>query len=160
MAYDRVRSYSINYCMEGDVENPDKMKANIPLNQVLWDAGEPRYGYQKLTDIGTRLKGPNVADAWVFCEENADTINNGCIAWGGPTTYADTPACEHRQGCNFSFADGHVEYHKWVTGYNATLNFGISEPAKGPGGGWVSPGVGFNVADYKWLTMHGTATYP
>lgn len=159
-AYDRVRSYSINYCMEGDVEDADKMKQGIPLNQVLWDQGMPRYGYRKLPDIGTRLKGPDVADAWVFCEEGADSINNGCIAWGGATTWADTPACDHNNGDNFSFADGHVEYHKWVTGYNATLNIGICEPAKGPNGGWKSPGVGFNPADYNWVTTHGTAPYP
>jgi prepilin-type N-terminal cleavage/methylation domain-containing protein/prepilin-type processing-associated H-X9-DG protein len=160
LPYPRVRSYSINYCMEGDAENALKIASGIPINQTLWDQGDHRYGYQKLTDIGTRLKGPDVSDAWVFCEEGADSINNGCIAWGGPTGWADTPACEHDQGCTFSFADGHVEYHRWVTGYNASLNIGICEPAKGPNGGWKSPGVGFNLSDYNWVTSHGSATYP
>ncbi|MGH7979780.1 MAG: H-X9-DG-CTERM domain-containing protein, partial [Limisphaerales bacterium] len=159
VSYERVRSYSINYCMEGDGENQLKIKQGWPLDEVLWGGG--RYGYQKLTDIGTRLKGPDVADAWVFCEENADSINNGCIAWGANSSgWADTPASEHTQGDNFSFADGHVEYHKWVTGWNSTLKIGICEPARGPNGGWVSPGVGFNAADYNWVTQHGSAPYP
>lgn len=157
--YDRVRSYSINYCMEGDAENALKAQENYPLNEVLWGGG--RYGYQKLTDIGTRLKGPDVSDAWVFCEENADSINNGCIAWGSTSaSWADTPASDHNYGDNFTFADGHVEYHKWVTGWNAALNTGVCKPARGPGGGWTSPGVGFNPTDYNWVTQHGSAPYP
>src|ERR1700722_10123020 len=30
---DRVRSYSINYCMEGDSENALKLQSNVPRNQ-------------------------------------------------------------------------------------------------------------------------------
>jgi prepilin-type N-terminal cleavage/methylation domain-containing protein/prepilin-type processing-associated H-X9-DG protein len=161
MPYDRVRSYSINYCMEGDVENAIKPQKNCPLNAVLWTwSAIPRYGYQKLTDIGTRLKGPGVSDAWVLTEESADTIDNGCLAWGSSTLWANTPASDHNNGDNFTFADGHVEYHKWVTGWNATQHTGICEPAKGPNGGWVGPSVGFNPSDYNWVTQHGTAPYP
>ncbi|HTV40603.1 MAG TPA: DUF1559 domain-containing protein [Candidatus Sulfotelmatobacter sp.] len=159
--YARVRSYSINYCMEGDAENLAKVTNNCPINAVLWTwPGIPRYGYQRLTDIGTRLKGPDPVDAWVFCDESADTINNGCIAWGSSSQWADTPACRHTLGNDFTFADGHAEYHRWVSGYNPASNSGICEPEKGPGGGWVSPAVGFNLGDYDWVTSHGTATYP
>ena len=37
-AMDRVRSYSMNYCMEGDAEDAAKAAANpaIPLNETLW----------------------------------------------------------------------------------------------------------------------------
>lgn len=33
--YERVRSYSINYCMEGDVEDGLKLQSGYPVNQVL-----------------------------------------------------------------------------------------------------------------------------
>lgn len=160
--YDRVRSYSMNYCMEGDADNLAKVTNNCPINAVLYGwPGNPRYGYQRITDIGTRVKGPGPADAWVLCDESADTINNGCIAWGGgTTTWFDTPACRHNRGCDFTFADGHAEYHKWATAYNAANNSGIAEPEKGPGGGWVSPNVGFNATDKNWVNSHGTAPYP
>ena len=157
--YDRVRSYSINYCMEGDGEDGVKVANNCPLNAVLWTwPGIPRYAYHKITDIGARMPGPNVSDAWVLCEESADTIDNGCLAWGSSTTWANTPASEHSKGDCFSFADGHVDYHKWVTGWDGKN--GICEPAKGPNGTWVAPGVGFKPTDYQWVTTHGTAPYP
>jgi prepilin-type N-terminal cleavage/methylation domain-containing protein/prepilin-type processing-associated H-X9-DG protein len=162
--HDRVRSYSINYCMEGDAENGAKASNGIPINAVFYGYGpaNKRYGYQRLADIGTRLRGPSPADAWVFVDESADTINNGCIAWGTGATWFDTPACRHSQGCDFTFADGHAEYHHWVTGYSAASSppTGICEPEKGPGGGWVAPNVGFNLTDYEWVTTHGTASYP
>ena len=159
--YDRVRSYSMNYCMEGDEENPIKIQQGVPINQVYWAQNIPRYGYQKLTDIGTRLHGPNLADAWVLCDESAATINNGCLAWGDISGWADTPACRHSDGNDFSFGDGHVEYHKWRSGYNPANNSGICEPElKGQQGTWASPSIGFNQVDFYWVTQHGSAPYP
>jgi prepilin-type N-terminal cleavage/methylation domain-containing protein/prepilin-type processing-associated H-X9-DG protein len=155
---DRVRSYSINYCMEGDEEDAAKRTAGCPINEVLWSwASIPRYGYRKVTDL--RSPGPDVADAWVFCDECPDTINNGCIAWGEVGQWADTPASDHSKGSNFGFADGHVEHHKWLSGYNAGGNIGICRPVSGVAGGWSAPGTG-NPVDYNWVTSHGTATYP
>jgi prepilin-type N-terminal cleavage/methylation domain-containing protein len=161
-SYDRVRSYSVNYCMEGDAEDAIKAQTGFPINEVLWAASSaPRYAYHKLTDIGTRVRGPDPADAWVFCEECYNTINNGCIAWGDVDDgWADMPASDHNQGDDFNFADGHAEYHKWVTGYNAQNNSGICEPPKPGGAGWKTPAVGFNQADMDWVTSHGTSPYP
>jgi prepilin-type N-terminal cleavage/methylation domain-containing protein/prepilin-type processing-associated H-X9-DG protein len=161
--YDRVRSYSMNYCMEGDVENGVKATNNIPINKVYWDQSNPRYGYQRLTDLGTRLPGPGPADAWVLCDEHPNTMDNGCLAWGGELTgnWANMPANYHSQGCDFSFADGHVEYHKWRSGYNRNSNIGLCEPVYAPntGGFQGSPGVG-NPVDMRWVTTHGSAPYP
>ena len=91
---ERVRSYSMNYCMEGDEEDAVKIANKYPINEVYWGGG--RYGYRKLTDIGTRLPGPNLADAWVLCDEHPDTMNNGCLAWGnagGQLGAGDGPTC-------------------------------------------------------------------
>jgi prepilin-type N-terminal cleavage/methylation domain-containing protein/prepilin-type processing-associated H-X9-DG protein len=167
---DRVRSYSMNYCMEGDADDGAKATNGYPLNETLWAHGYHRSGYHRLGDIGTRVKGPNPADAWVFCEEAAGGINNGCIAWGNSGGWADTPASEHNQGCDFSFADGHVEYHKWRTGYNAATDVGICRPNPTPSGQWGPPGStggpGINATtsgliDYLWVCTHGTMyNYP
>ena len=158
----RVRTYSINYCMEGDCEDQLKLQSGIPVNQVYWYQNIPRYCYHKLADIGTRVRGPGPADAWVFCEEHYNTINNGCIAWADPSSpnWGDMPASLHDNGCDFSFADGHVEYHKWVSGYNAQNNSGICKPPALNNSGWSTPTVGFNQGDYFWLTSHGTSRYP
>jgi prepilin-type N-terminal cleavage/methylation domain-containing protein/prepilin-type processing-associated H-X9-DG protein len=166
VSMDRVRSYSMNYCMEGDAEDNAKLTASppVPLNETLWARGYYRSGYHRLADIGTRVKGPNVADAWVFCEEAAGSINNGCIAWGNSGGWADTPASEHNQGCNFSFADGHVEYHKWHTGYNPSTDTGICKPNPGPSAtSWSGPGMLLTPAglqDYLWVCTHGTMYNP
>lgn len=164
--YDRVRSYSINYCMEGDVEDlvKETNKPAIPINQVLWDQGHPRYGYHKLADLGARMPGPGPADAWVLCDEQPDTMNNGCLAWGGETgntgtgTWGDMPASYHNQGCDFSFADGHVEYHKWRSGYNAVANVGICVPVT-YNNSFTRPSLG-NPTDMRWVTTHGSAPFP
>jgi prepilin-type N-terminal cleavage/methylation domain-containing protein len=159
---DRVRSYSMNYCMEGDEEDAVKIAANYPINEVYWGGG--RYGYRKLTDIGTRVPGPVPSEAWVLCDEHADTINNGCIAWGSfnPATmsggWADMPASYHNFGDDFSFGDGHVEYHQWRSGYNARANTGICVPVT-YNNAFSRPSLG-NPIDMLWVTQHGSNPYP
>jgi prepilin-type processing-associated H-X9-DG protein len=155
---DRVRSYSMNYCMEGNQDDGAKASNNIPLNACLYSyGGLPRYGYRKWTDLGRH--GPAVSDAWVICDEHPDTMNNGCIAWGSVGGgWADMPASYHSKGCNFSFADGHVEHHKWLSGYNGAV--GICAPVtQQPNAPSPRPGTG-NPVDMNWVTSHGTASYP
>jgi prepilin-type N-terminal cleavage/methylation domain-containing protein len=162
---DRVRSYSMNYCMEGDAEDAYKASINVPLNEVLYGNGNnARYGYHRIADMGTRVKGPSPVDAWVLCEENADSINNGCLAWGGNIlnlgNWGDTPASDHNQGDDFSFADGHVEYHKWRSGYIRSSNTGLCEPVYPQSGGYEGGMAVGNQVDMVWVTTHGTAPYP
>lgn len=153
---DRVRSYAMNYCMEGDCEDAKKAADGCPLDAVDWTwPNIPRYGYRKLTEIGGSLPGPPLSSAWVLCDEHPNTINNGCIAWGNIGQWADMPASYHNSGCDFSFGDGHVEYHKWLSGYNGTV--GICAPVVLSG--FKSPGTG-NPVDYNWVTDHGSAVHP
>ena len=58
---------------------------------------------------------PNPAGIFVFLDEQADTINDGFFVnrleegmWG------NLPGSYHRGAVNLSFADGHVESHRWV----------------------------------------------
>ncbi len=57
----------------------------------------------------------NPSGTFVFLDEHADTLNDGFFVnvleeymWG------NLPGSYHNGGANFSFADGHVEYHRWV----------------------------------------------
>jgi len=155
-SFDRVRSYSMNYCMEGDCEDAKKAADGCPINAVDWTwPNIPRYGYRKFTEIGSSCPGPDISDAWVLCDEHPNTINNGCLAWGKLGEWADLPASYHNSGNNFSFSDGHVEYHQWQSGYNGSV--GICVPVNPQS--FAHPGTG-NPVDYTWVTIHGTAPYP
>jgi prepilin-type N-terminal cleavage/methylation domain-containing protein len=158
---DRVRSYSMNYCMEGDQENAAKIAAGIPIDAVLWSYGsEPRYGYRKYTSIGAGMPGPVPSEAWLICDEQPDSMNNGCLAWGDANNgWADMPASYHNLGDDFSFGDGHVEYHKWVSGYRAgPPPIGICVPVT-YNTAFTRPGVG-KPTDMQWMTTHGSHSYP
>ncbi|MCX6927360.1 MAG: prepilin-type N-terminal cleavage/methylation domain-containing protein [Verrucomicrobia bacterium] len=93
---DRVRSISMNACMGYE---PGK------------SFGDFR-GYLKLNDI----TAPTPAMAWVFVDEQPDSINDGCFYSNldaNPTQWADIPANYHNGACGYSFADGHAEIKSW-----------------------------------------------
>ena len=65
---------------------------------------------------------PGTEGVFVFIEEHPDSIWAGSfdvapkekfsLASG---SWTSTPSDRHNQGCNLSFADGHVEYWKWFS---------------------------------------------
>jgi hypothetical protein len=100
----RVRSYSMNGFVGGTIENS------------LGITGYRAY----LKDTDFTLPGP--AQTFVFIDEHPDSINDACLqqrmpaatSWPAATVWEDVPASYHvGSGC-LSFADGHVEAHKWV----------------------------------------------
>ena len=66
--------------------------------------------FARLTDI------PDPSRMWVFIEEREDSINDGYFALKMDTRYSivDLPANYHQNGAIISFADGHVEYRRWL----------------------------------------------
>ena len=89
----------------------------------------------------TQFPGP--ANFYVFVEEHPDTINDGyfmnrwdVMRWG------NVPASWHNGAANISWADGHLERHRW-----------IPNTVRPP----VRSGVGSNgfvpspATDYLWL---------
>ena len=93
---DRVRSISMNACMGYE---PGK------------SFGDYR-GYLKLNDI----TAPAPAMAWVFVDEQPDSINDGCFYSNmdpNATQWGDIPANYHNGACGYSFADGHAEIKSW-----------------------------------------------
>jgi len=85
----RTRSYSLN--------------ANL---------GAPSWG-----QVVARKSGgiPNPAQLFAFLDEHETSIDDGVFLLTplSGNAWRNLPANRHSQGCNFSFADGHIEHWKW-----------------------------------------------
>jgi prepilin-type processing-associated H-X9-DG protein len=87
------------------------------------------------------------ANFYVFIEEHPDTINDGYfvntwdqIKWG------NVPASFHNASANMSWADGHIERHRWMPGT-------VRPPVKGGVAGGFVP---VPSTDYLWLRDHSS----
>lgn len=85
---------------------------------------------------------PTPATFYVFIEEHPDTINDGYfmnrwdqVKWG------NLPASYHKNSANMSWADGHLERHRWIADT-------VRPPVKGAVGGGFVPSP---PTDYLWL---------
>lgn len=147
---DRVRSVAMNECLEGNVYSVAGVKT-VPANESYWlsqyDALGPYYAYNKGSDLHN---GPGPSDLWVFCDVQADSINDGCFAdrATSPAIYASLPGSYHNESGCFSFADGHAELHRWLTG---NLLVPVKEQTA------PTTDIGSNPVDYNWLMSHSTA---
>lgn len=118
----RLRSVSLNAMVGDPLINPNRF--NPTWEQFL-----------KVTQF------PGAANFYVFIEEHPDTINDGYfvntwdeIKWG------NLPASWHGGSANLSWADGHVERHRWRSET-------VRPPVQGAVGGFVPQPS----ADYVWL---------
>jgi prepilin-type N-terminal cleavage/methylation domain-containing protein/prepilin-type processing-associated H-X9-DG protein len=123
----RTRSYSMN-SLVGDPG-------------VLTNQFNPAYiQFFKSAEIA------GAASTFVFIDEHPDTINDGFFMNRlEQYTWGNLPASSHNGAANLSYADGHVEPHRWVvTGPNGT----VRPPVRGAVGGTfpASP-----TTDYDWL---------
>jgi prepilin-type N-terminal cleavage/methylation domain-containing protein len=126
----RLRTYSMN----------GQMGAVYMAAQSFND-DTPALQYSKDSDI----THPSPSDAFVFCEENMHTINDGYLEIdthsGG---FPDVPAAAyHNNALALSFADGHALIHKWQT--TTLLNATTAFPQV--------PGGTRNV-DWMWFAQH------
>jgi len=119
----RLRSISLNSLVGDPLINPNRF--NPSWLQFL-----------KMTQF------PRPANYYVFIEEHPDTINDGYfmnqwdqIKWG------NLPASYHSGAANMSWADGHIERHRWLANT-------IRPPIKGGAGGGFVPAP---PDDYLWL---------
>lgn len=127
----RVRSMSMNAYMGGPVQ----MKA-----------------YREFLNMRDII-APGPSDAWVLMDERCDSINDGLFAIDAAAQYAivDYPANYHNGGSCLSFADGHMEYHKWV---EATTEPPMNPNQRLPSG--PKP-TSTNDRDMQWLVSHTTS---
>jgi prepilin-type N-terminal cleavage/methylation domain-containing protein len=99
------------------------------------------------------INRPSPANAFMFCDEQMLTMNDGYLQMGLTThgDYPDLPANYHGAVNCFSFADGHGEVHKW-TGPT------IGKQPYGPQYTWNRSGNTKNPdADWMWLTNHASS---
>jgi prepilin-type N-terminal cleavage/methylation domain-containing protein/prepilin-type processing-associated H-X9-DG protein len=133
----RIRSYSMN----------GQMGCAYILNQVSFD--NPAIQYCKESD----LKFPiTPSQGFVFCEENPNSINDGYLEIFSQLNnpgFPDVPAAYLGGACAFSFADGHVEIHRWFTG---TI---LSATGHSP-----NLITGNKNVDWIWLSQHAAANPP
>jgi prepilin-type N-terminal cleavage/methylation domain-containing protein/prepilin-type processing-associated H-X9-DG protein len=64
------------------------------------------------------IQMPGAVQMAVFVDEATPSIDNNALGIYGPSglsnqQFWNLPTSRHNNGCNFSFADGHAEYHKW-----------------------------------------------
>jgi prepilin-type processing-associated H-X9-DG protein len=107
-------------------------------------ASGPYATFGRMTDFS--LASP--ADIFVLVEENPWSINDAALAViAGRPTLTDYPASYHNNGASFSFADGHVESHHWLSPVMTLANYaGQTSVASG------TPGF----EDWYWLASHAT----
>jgi prepilin-type N-terminal cleavage/methylation domain-containing protein/prepilin-type processing-associated H-X9-DG protein len=130
----RLRTYSMNGQMGAAYMKPAKFNDDSP---------PPALQYVKDSDI----THPAPADAFVFCEENRYSINDGYLEIDSHDgNFPDVPAAYHNNALGISFADGHAQIHKWQT---STL-----KNAKGH-----NPQVagGKSNVDWIWFSQHAAA---
>jgi len=155
---DRIRSISENPAFVGDLERMGPQGAASYAGMVgmiqQW----------KLFRKMTSLSCIGAANVWYFCDESMYSMNDGYLECNltpvGNPSYPDIPANYHSFGNCFSFADGHVEYKKWIfsisLGDTGLRNVPYGQhksysDANGPGAPWKSSGLD---VDWLWLRQH------
>jgi prepilin-type N-terminal cleavage/methylation domain-containing protein/prepilin-type processing-associated H-X9-DG protein len=111
----RVRSYAMNTYMNG--QDIGSSHAGLPAG---------------IYKVNTKLNGiakPGPSAAMVFLDEAPFSIDDGDFGFSpsglpgyGPVgEWFNIPAMVHR-GSNFTFADGHVEFHRWIDPETYSIN--------------------------------------
>ncbi len=70
------------------------------------------YVAKKTTDFNN----PGPSQTWVFTDEHPDSIDDAVLYSSSypTTTFTEAPANQHDGAASITFADGHVEMHKWT----------------------------------------------
>jgi prepilin-type N-terminal cleavage/methylation domain-containing protein/prepilin-type processing-associated H-X9-DG protein len=126
---------------------------SIAMNAMVGDPGEltnkfnPEYvQFFKTSEIG------KPSDTFVFLDEHPDTINDGFFvnkladeAWG------NLPGSYHGGGANISYADGHVQSHRWLVA-------DTRRPAVQGAVGGIIPAL--PTTDFDWLKERTSVKRP
>jgi len=146
----RVRSYSLS-CMMGNDGSAGGIESSYHPGMAT---------NRKYTDV----KNPGPSDAIFFLDESDDpnvshcSIDDGFYLdsaenapiTGGINQWGNWVASRHGNGGDFSFADGHAAFHKWLE--PTTQN--LSQWCLGNGGGYAGGSSGFlghNDRDLLWM---------
>lgn len=125
------------------------------MNAMVGNAGEFSYtGYNvnnpEYAQFFKESEIPVPAHIFVFIEEHPDSINDGYFLnklWR--REWFDLPASWHNGAANLTFADGHAETHRWVSG--------TTTPAGRQNAALLPFAVGGEAAvDFDWLMARTT----
>jgi len=132
----RVRSYSQNSYVAPHTINDGISGISYGVAKSGSEIYPQQTSFHKL--------GPT--DCFVFTEERVDILNDGWFwspSYSNPWSVRDVPQIAHGSSLSvFSFADGHAETHKWLTGFFRTANNADSSIGN---------------QDVAWLLSHSTA---
>jgi prepilin-type N-terminal cleavage/methylation domain-containing protein/prepilin-type processing-associated H-X9-DG protein len=113
--FTRVRSFAMSGRMNG------------PTAAAFVNPGLPFF-----TSLSS-IFDPSPSDAFVFVDENSDSIDDGFYAVRANVRnsgfWQNTPASRHGNAGQVSFADGHAEYWRWKEGTTAKLK-GLDKTTK------------------------------
>ena len=142
-----IRTYSMN----------SQMGSLYTKQLVESSSFNPGYvAFVKITDLNGRF---SPSQAFCFVEENYCWLEDGFfqIDMSGSSGYfPNVPGSYHSKvGC-FSFYDGHVEAHRWLTGDlpNAMTLYNEKKDLQYSGG--VTPTLLKKNPDWIWVTQHST----
>ena len=150
----------------GQKPNGDKVSRPRSISMNIWAGGrgdttDPRGGwsttanYKVFRKLSEMLR-PGPSNTFVFLEEREDSINDGFFIVQmdyypdiSKTVMVDYPASYHGRACDFAFADGHAEIHKWKDSrtyppLTTTLQLNVPQP---------------NSQDVFWMQDHSTRVY-
>jgi prepilin-type N-terminal cleavage/methylation domain-containing protein/prepilin-type processing-associated H-X9-DG protein len=120
-SYKRARDYSMNAFMCGN-----------PIDSGDSILGPGHYSGYVNNIKSTDIVHPNPTQAFVFVEEDRNSIDDGCFGIDpNPSTVNinNKPAVYHGGGSTFGFADGHSEFVRWfASGLNNFANPGPNDP--------------------------------
>jgi prepilin-type N-terminal cleavage/methylation domain-containing protein/prepilin-type processing-associated H-X9-DG protein len=103
----RTRSYSMDTFLGGDDEGKDpRVKTRL--------ADVERQGADKIFVFIEEHESSSWADGFQVLPREGTTLSGG--------TWSSTPSDRHEQGCNLTFADGHVDYWKWYAPKKGNLD--------------------------------------
>ncbi len=150
----RVRSYAMNGAL-GNTSGP-AVQGTAPGNRNYYGSG----GTLNSNAIRTSdLRRPSMI--FVILDEQGDSINDGKFMFKpgyaqGSEHWQDCPGSYHNNGCNFSYADGHSEIHRWVvtSGKFKTVYPVIYQNyANSANSPWGMINLGIS-PDYEWMDDH------
>jgi prepilin-type processing-associated H-X9-DG protein len=116
------------------------------------DGGSINYQYRQYLKLGDFN---NPVGIFVLLDEHPDSINDGWFVFctaadpAEEATWSDLPASYHGGACGFSFADGHSEIKKWVSG---TTIHGVVRNSS-----YFPVPVGNDKRDIRWVSLKTTA---
>jgi prepilin-type N-terminal cleavage/methylation domain-containing protein/prepilin-type processing-associated H-X9-DG protein len=117
---------------------------SVSMNSMVGDPGDLADHFNPLYVQFFKMKAiQNPSGIFVFLDEHCDTINDGFFVnrledyqWG------NMPGSYHNGGLSLSFADGHVETHRWLVAGT------VRPPVQGGVGGVIAATP---TTDFEWL---------